>query len=53
MIRCNEHLARRVVRDQLEAAGWLRVQHRRMLGIIPTDRLGLYDEDMVSGLPTA
>ena len=26
------------------------VQHRRMLGIIPTARLGLYDEDMVSGL---
>ena len=42
--------APRVVRDQLKAAGWLRVQQRRMLGIIPTARLGLYDEEMVSGL---
>lgn len=50
LIAHNEHHARRVVRDQLEATGWLRVQHRRMLGIIPTARLGLYDEDMVSGL---
>jgi hypothetical protein len=50
LIAHNEHHARQVVRDQLEATGWLRVQHRRMLGIIPTDRLGLYGEDMVSGL---
>ena len=50
LIAHNEHHARQVVRDQLEAAGWLRVQDRRMLGIIPTARLGLYDEDMVSGL---
>ena len=42
--------APRVVRDQLKAAGWLRVQQRRMLGIVPTARLGLYDEEMVSGL---
>ena len=40
----------RVVRDQLNATGWLRGQHCRMLGIIPTARLGLYDEDMVGGL---
>ena len=38
------------MRDQLKAAGWLRVQQRRMLGIIPTARLGLYDEEMVGGL---
>ena len=50
LIAHNEHYARQVVRDQLEATGWLRVQHRRMLGIIPTARVGLYDEDMVSGL---
>ena len=50
LIAHNEHHARRVVRDQLETTGWLRVQHRRMLGIIPAARVGLYDEDMVSGL---
>jgi hypothetical protein len=46
----NEKKAPRVVRDQLKATGWLRVQQRRMLGIIPTARLELDDEDMVSGL---
>jgi hypothetical protein len=50
LIAHDEHRARQVVRDQLEATGRLRVQHRRMLGIIPTARVGLYDEDMVSGL---
>jgi hypothetical protein len=45
-----EHHARQVVRDQLEATGWLRVRQGRMLGIIPTRIVGLYDEDMVSGL---
>jgi hypothetical protein len=50
LIAHNEHHARRVVRDQLETTGWLRVQQHRMLGIIPTARLGIYDEDMVSGL---
>jgi hypothetical protein len=50
LIAHNEHHARKVVRDQLETTGWLRVQHRRMLGIIPTAPLGLYDEDMVSGV---
>lgn len=40
----------RTVRDQLEAAGWLHVQRRRMLGISRADRVGLYDEDMVSCL---
>jgi len=45
------HNAPGVVRDQLEAIGWLCVQRRRMLGIIPTARVvGLYDEDVVSGL---
>lgn len=50
LISYRAHHARQVVRDQLEAAGWVRRQQRRMLGIIPTTRLGLYDEDMVSGL---
>jgi hypothetical protein len=50
LIARSEHDVRRVVRDQLEAIGWLRAQERRLLGIIPTARLGLYDEDMVSGL---
>jgi hypothetical protein len=40
----------RLVRSQLEAAGWLLVQRRRMLGIIPSARLRLHDEDLVSGL---
>jgi hypothetical protein len=50
LIAHNEHHARRVVRDQLETTGWLRVQQHRMLGIVPTARLGIYDEDMASGL---
>jgi hypothetical protein len=50
LIAENEKDAPQVVRDQLKATGWLRVQQRRMLGIIPTARLGLYDEDIVSGL---
>jgi hypothetical protein len=41
--------ASRDVRDQLQATGWLRVQRRPILGVIPA-RLALYDEDMVSGL---
>ena len=42
--------ARQVVRDQLETTGWLHGRQRRVLGIIPTARLRLYDKDMVSGL---
>jgi Golgi phosphoprotein 3 (GPP34) len=42
--------ASQIVRDQLETTGWLHRQQRRMLGIIPTSRLGLYDEDLVSSL---
>lgn len=41
---------RRVVREQLEATGWLRVERHRMLGVIPSSRLALYDEDIVNGL---
>ena len=50
LIAHGERHARQVVRNQLEATGWVRGQQRRMLDIIPTTRLGLYDEDMVSGL---
>ena len=39
-----------LVRSQLEAGGWLWVQRRRVLGIIPSARLRLHDEDLVSGL---
>ena len=39
-----------IVRSQLEAAGWLWVQRRRLLGIIPSARLRLHDEDLVSVL---
>lgn len=51
LIALNEKKAPQVVRDQLEATGWLRVRRRRMLAIIPTARVvGLYGEDMVRGL---
>jgi hypothetical protein len=40
----------RIVRSELEAAGWLWVQRRRILGIIPTARLRLSDEDLVTSL---
>jgi hypothetical protein len=41
--------AAQVVRDQLQATGWLRVQRRPILGVIPA-RLTPYDDDMVRGL---
>jgi hypothetical protein len=50
LIATNEWAALDVVRDQLKATGRLRVTPRRVLGIFPTTRLRLYDEDMVSGL---
>ena len=37
------------VHHQLEAAGWVHGQHRRMMGIVPA-RLEVYDNDMVGGL---
>lgn len=49
LIAENERKARRVVRDQLKATGWLLV-HRPIFGIIPTGRLVLSDKDSVSGL---
>jgi Golgi phosphoprotein 3 GPP34 len=39
-----------IVRSELEAHGWLWVQRRRMLGIIPCARLRLSDEDLVTSL---
>jgi hypothetical protein len=39
-----------IVRSELEADGWLSVQRRRLLGIIPTARLRLSDEDVVASL---
>jgi hypothetical protein len=42
--------APRLVGSQLEAAGWLRAQPRRVLGIVPATRLRLQDEEMVDGL---
>jgi hypothetical protein len=41
--------ASRDVRDQLQTTGWLRVQRRPILRVIPA-RLALYDEDMVGDL---
>ena len=41
--------ASRVVRDQLQSTGWLCVQRRPILGVVPA-RLALYDDGMASGL---
>jgi hypothetical protein len=38
------------VRCHLEAVGWLSVQRRRALGIVPARRVLLHDQDMVSSL---
>ena len=50
LITIGEWAARDEVRDQLSAAGWLPSTPRRVLGIIPDSRVGLYDEDLVRGL---
>ena len=39
-----------IVRSQLEADGWLWVQRHRVLGLIPSARLRLHDENLVRGL---
>jgi Golgi phosphoprotein 3 (GPP34) len=44
--------APRAVRDQLEHAGWLRIEPRRILGIIPADTIGLRQEHLVARLLT-
>jgi Golgi phosphoprotein 3 (GPP34) len=46
----NTRGASNIVRDQLHASGWIWVKRRRILGVIPTTRLGLNDEDLVSCL---
>lgn len=48
LIESHQQAAPQTVHDQLEAAGWLRPQRRRMLGIARTS--AIYDEDMVSDL---
>jgi hypothetical protein len=45
-----ERRARRDVREQLLAVGWLSEHQRRMFGAAPTTRLRLHDEGMVNGL---
>lgn len=50
LIAENQSKAPHVVRDQLQATGWLHVQRRRVLGLIPTTRVALRDNDIVSGL---
>ena len=52
LIAHNEHHARRLVRDQPEATGWLRVQHRRMLGIIPAAPSGSTTKTWLAAWPT-
>lgn len=44
--------AARAVRDQLEHEGWLRIEPRRILGIIPFDEIGLRQEHLVAKLLT-
>jgi hypothetical protein len=39
-----------IIRSELEAAGWLWVQRRRIVGLIPSARLRLSDEDLVTSL---
>lgn len=48
LIAENQGKAPHVVRDQLQATGWLHVQRHRILGLIPTTRVTLYDKDIVS-----
>jgi Golgi phosphoprotein 3 (GPP34) len=51
LIASGGHQACKVVRAQLEATGWVQARpQRRMFGLIHTERVGLYDEDMLSGL---
>jgi hypothetical protein len=38
------------IRAQLEVAGWLRLQRRHVLGVIPSTRVWLDDHDQVSAL---
>ncbi|GGK72358.1 hypothetical protein Sme01_08270 [Sphaerisporangium melleum] len=40
----------RQVRDQLEAGGWIRVEHRRLLGVIPLARVTVRDTRVVRRL---
>ncbi|MGH3491395.1 MAG: GOLPH3/VPS74 family protein, partial [Actinopolymorphaceae bacterium] len=40
----------RAVRDQLETQGWLRIEPRKILGIIPADDIGLRNEYHVAKL---
>ncbi|MBM7785285.1 GOLPH3/VPS74 family protein [Tenggerimyces flavus] len=44
--------APRAVRDQLERAGWLKIEPRRILGIFPADEIGLRQEHLVAKLLT-
>lgn len=42
--------AREVVRDQLEAIGWVNGRERRTFGVLPHARQAVYDVDMVGSL---
>ncbi|WP_167759322.1 GPP34 family phosphoprotein [Mycobacterium sp. PS03-16] len=50
LIASDERATRQHVRQQLEADGWLVVRHHRFAGMIPAQRLGVLDEQMVGGL---
>jgi hypothetical protein len=48
--RNSQSEAAEVVRRHLETSGWLSVQPRRRLGVVPAARLELRDDELVSGL---
>jgi transposase len=50
LIAENQRKTPRVVRDQLQASGWLHAQRHWMIGLIPTTRVALYDEDITGNL---
>jgi hypothetical protein len=51
-VRKNHGSTRRAVRDQLEVGGWIRVEPRRILGVIPRDRVVVRDHRVAKELVT-
>ncbi|OHV45591.1 MULTISPECIES: GPP34 family phosphoprotein [Parafrankia] len=49
-VKKNQRTAGRVVRDQLEAGRWIRVERRRILGMIPATSVTVRDRAMVRRL---
>ena len=51
--RNSQSEAAEVVRRHLETSGWLSLQPRRRLGVVPAAGLVLRDDELVSGLAAA